>query len=63
MFPKEEHDSVRMRLADNLSGTISQRLLPRKDGKGRVLACEIMVNTSTVRELIRDPGSACSWGL
>ena len=55
MFPKEEHDSVRMRLADNLSGTISQRLLPRKDGKGRVLACEIMINTSTVREFIRDP--------
>jgi twitching motility protein PilT len=55
MFPSEEHESARIRLADNLRGTISQRLLPRADGKGRVLAAELMIVTSTVRELIRDP--------
>ena len=55
MFPSEEHESARLRLGDNLRGTISQRLLPRADGKGRALACELMVVTSTVRELIIDP--------
>lgn len=55
MFPTEEHESARIRLADNLCGTISQRLLPRADSAGRVLAAELMIVTSTVRELIRDP--------
>ncbi len=54
MFPPEEQGNVRIRLADNLKGTISQRLLPRADGKGRVMACELMTVSSTVRELIRD---------
>jgi twitching motility protein PilT len=55
MFPSEEHESARIRLADNLRGTISQRLLPHADGRGRVLAAELLLVTSTVRELIRDP--------
>lgn len=55
VFPAEEQTMVRMRLADNLKGSISQRLLPRADGKGRVAALEIMVQTKMVQELIRDP--------
>ncbi|HLL53830.1 MAG TPA: PilT/PilU family type 4a pilus ATPase, partial [Myxococcaceae bacterium] len=55
VFPAEEQPMVRMRLADNLKGTISQRLLPRLSGKGRVAALEIMVQTKTVQEHIRDP--------
>ena len=37
-------------------GVISQRLLPRSDGKGRAVACEVMVMTKSMQELIKDPG-------
>ncbi len=50
LFPPDEQDLVRQRLADNLRATISQRLLTRADGKGRVVATEIMVVTGTVQE-------------
>jgi len=53
LFPMEEQEVVRMRLAESLRAIISQRLLPRKDGKGRVLAAEILVNTTTISECIR----------
>jgi len=55
VFPPEEQQAVRLRLADNLKGIISQRLLPRTDRKGRVVAAEIMVSTKTVQEYIKDP--------
>jgi twitching motility protein PilT len=55
VFPPEEQQSVRLRLADNLKGVVSQRLLPRIDGKGRAVAAEIMVSTKTVQEYIKDP--------
>ena len=45
---------VRRRLADFLSGAVSQRLLPRARGKGRTVAQEIMVQTKTVEQYIRD---------
>ena len=54
MFPPEEQPTIRMRLAEILKGTVSQRLLPRADGKGRALACEIMISTETTKEYIRD---------
>jgi twitching motility protein PilT len=46
---------TRERLADNLKGIIAQRLLPAKDGEGRVLAAEVLVITGTARESIRKP--------
>ena len=52
MFPPEEQDVVRIRLAEALHGVISQRLLPRADGKGRVVAAEVMILTPTIRDLI-----------
>ena len=52
MFPPEEHDGVRLRLAEALHAVISQRLLPRADGKGRVAACEVMIVTAAIRDLI-----------
>lgn len=55
MFPPEEQNVVRTRLADNLYATISQRLLKTKDGKGRVAAQEIMINNPGIREAILDP--------
>ncbi len=41
-----------MRLADNLAGVLSQRLLPRSSGKGMVPACELLIPTPRVRELL-----------
>jgi twitching motility protein PilT len=54
MFPPEEQDVVRVRLAESLHAVISQRLLPRADGKGRVVAAEVMIVTPTIRDLIMD---------
>jgi twitching motility protein PilT len=52
MFPPEEQDVVRIRLSESLNAVISQRLLPRKDGNGRVVAAEVMVVTPAIRDLI-----------
>lgn len=52
-FSKEYQNAVRMQLATVLEGVISQRLLPRLDGKGRVLALEILIATIAVRNIIR----------
>lgn len=53
-YPAEEHYQVRMKLALVLNAVISQTLLPRKDGKGRVAAQEIMINTPTIRKMIEN---------
>ena len=55
VFQPEEQEMVRVRLAESIAAVISQRLLPRKDGRGRVPAVEVMVATPTIRELIREP--------
>jgi twitching motility protein PilT len=54
MFPPEEQDVVRTRLAESLTAVVSQRLLPKKNGKGRAVAAEIMVNTPSIKDLILD---------
>ena len=48
-------DETRDRLADALQGIIAQRLLPRADGQGRVLAAEVLIATGSVRETIKRP--------
>jgi twitching motility protein PilT len=55
VFQRSEQEMVRIRLAETLQAVISQRLLPRADRKGRVVACEVMVVTGTIRDCIRDP--------
>jgi twitching motility protein PilT len=55
VFPPHEQPMVRIRLAESLQGVISQRLLPTKDGKGRVVAAEVMIVTGTIRDAILDP--------
>jgi len=52
MFPPEEQDVIRIRLAESLSAVISQRLLPKRNGKGRAVAAEIMINTPSIKDLI-----------
>ncbi|MGH7504094.1 MAG: type IV pilus twitching motility protein PilT [Longimicrobiales bacterium] len=54
VFPPHEQEMVRIRLAENLVAVVSQRLLPRKDGKGRVVAAEVMVVTGTIADAIID---------
>jgi twitching motility protein PilT len=55
MYPAHQQAQARLTLASVLRGVISQRLLPRADGKGMVPALEILVNTERVREMIEDP--------
>jgi twitching motility protein PilT len=51
-FPSRQHSQIRQRLAENLAAVLSLRLLPRKAGKGMVPACELLVSTPRVRELL-----------
>jgi twitching motility protein PilT len=55
-FPLYQQKQVRIMLAGSLRGIISQRLLVRADGVGRVPAVEVMVMTGRIRDLILDPG-------
>jgi twitching motility protein PilT len=57
-FPPHEHNAVRALLATALAGVISLRLVPLKDGKLRVPACEVLINTAAVRDNIRDQEKA-----
>ncbi|MGK2942135.1 MAG: type IV pilus twitching motility protein PilT [Immundisolibacter sp.] len=54
-FPPQEQDTQRKAIAANLRGIVSQRLLPRADGSGRVAAFEVMVVTPTIADMIEDP--------
>ncbi|MGK2907523.1 MAG: type IV pilus twitching motility protein PilT [Desulfuromonadales bacterium] len=54
VFPSHQQQQVRTQLAFVLEGVLSQTLMPRQDGKGRVLALEIMVPNQAIRALIRD---------
>jgi twitching motility protein PilT len=54
VFPPHQQHQIRAQLAIALQGIITQTLLPRKDGKGRVVACEVLVPTPGVRNLIRE---------
>ena len=51
-FPEERRAQLLMDLSLNLKGLVSQRLLPRQEGKGRIAAVEIMLNTPLVSDLI-----------
>jgi twitching motility protein PilT len=53
VFPTEQQRQIRIQLASVLIGVLSQRLVPRLDGKGRAMALEILINTPAVANLIR----------
>ena len=55
VFPPHQHKQIRLQLAAVLKGIVSQRLVPRADGKGRVPAVEVLVATATIRECIIEP--------
>jgi twitching motility protein PilT len=54
VFPSHQQSQVRIQLASILKAVISQRLVPRKDGRGRVPAVEVMLNTPYIQECIQD---------
>jgi twitching motility protein PilT len=54
MFPTEEQQVVRHRIASSIRGIISQRLLPRADEKGRAVVAELLMVTPEIREIIAD---------
>jgi twitching motility protein PilT len=54
VFPPYQQKQVRLQLSTILKAVISQRLVPRADGKGRVPALEVLVSTGFTRELIAD---------
>ncbi|TAN43513.1 MAG: PilT/PilU family type 4a pilus ATPase [Nitrospirae bacterium] len=55
VFPSEEQNAVRFRLSESLMAVVAQRLLPRQDSKGMIAACEIMINTLSIKECIINP--------
>jgi twitching motility protein PilT len=54
VFPAHQQDQVRMQLSVALQGVMTQQLLPTADGSARVAACEVLVPTPAVRNLIRE---------
>ncbi len=54
VFPTDQRDQIRIMVSESLRGIISQQLVPRKDGNGRALAIELLVNTPAVANCIRE---------
>ncbi|MBI2843682.1 MAG: type IV pilus twitching motility protein PilT [Armatimonadetes bacterium] len=54
VFPPNQQNQIRTQLANSLEAVISQQLLPRVDGPGRVLATELMICTPAVQNIIRE---------
>ena len=54
VFPPHQQPQIRAVLSFVLEGVISQTLIPKQDGSGRAMACEIMVPNSAIRNLIRE---------
>ncbi len=55
VFPTHQQNQIRIQLASVLKGVVSQRLIPRADGKGRVPAVEVLIATATIRNCILEP--------
>lgn len=54
VFPTDQRDQIRIMVSESLRGILSQQLVPRADGTGRVLALELLVNTAAVSNCIRE---------
>jgi twitching motility protein PilT len=54
VFPSHQQQQVRVQLAAALQGICTQQLIPNRDGTGRAIACEVMVATPAIRNLIRE---------
>jgi twitching motility protein PilT len=54
VFPVDQQEQIRVMVSESLRGIISQQLVPRVDGEGRVLALETLTNTPAVANVIRE---------
>src|SRR5438874_3332133 len=54
VFPPDQQEQIRAMVSDSLRGVISQQLIPRADGAGRILALETLTNTPAVANVIRE---------
>ncbi|MHB9148806.1 MAG: type IV pilus twitching motility protein PilT [Thermoleophilia bacterium] len=54
VFPPHQQGQIRVQIASTIQGVVSQQLLPTRDGRGRCVACEVLVPTPAVRNLIRE---------
>jgi twitching motility protein PilT len=54
IFPSDQQPQIRAQLSLILEGVVSQQLLPRLDGRGRVLAVEVMIPNPAIRNLVRE---------
>ncbi len=54
VFPPHQQKQIRIQLASVLKSVVSQRLIPRADGKGRVPAVEVLISTAYIRDAILD---------
>jgi twitching motility protein PilT len=54
VFPPHQQEQIRVQLSTTLVGVCTQQLLPTRDGRGRVVACELLIPTPAVRNLIRE---------
>jgi len=54
VFPTDQRDQIRIMVSESLRGILSQQLVPRADGNGRVMAMELLVNSPAVSNCIRE---------
>jgi twitching motility protein PilT len=54
VFPAHQQSQIRTQLANALQGVITQTLIPTRDGSGRAVACEVLVPTPGIRNLVRE---------
>jgi twitching motility protein PilT len=54
VFPPHQQEQIRVQLSTTLMGVCTQQLLPTRDGRGRVVACELLIPTPAVRNLVRE---------
>jgi twitching motility protein PilT len=54
MFPPHDKMQICMRLSNSLRGIVSQKLIPRADGTGRVAGVEVLINTPTIAKLVEE---------
>ncbi len=54
VFPAHQQQQIRVQLASALQAVVTQQLLPRSSGRGRAAACEVLIATPAVRNLIRE---------
>jgi len=54
VFPVDQQEQIRIMVSESLRGIISQQLVPRADGNGRVIALEVLTNTPAVANVIRE---------